>query len=152
MSNLKIFEEIAKPYGLDPRLVIAIAKVESSLEPSVVRFEPAWAYHWRVTEFAKSLNISRNTEKTLQAMSWGLMQVMGTVARELGYKDMLTKLIKPRTNIRLGCLQLVKLFDRYDDKIKVIAAYNAGSARKGSDGKFVNQEYVDKVLRNLARS
>lgn len=149
MIDHRIFQYIAPQYGLDPALVQAIAKVESSLDPWVVRFEPGWAYPWRIREFARRCNISQNTEKTLQATSWGLMQVMGTVARELGHNRMLTELVRPATNIRLGCRQIVKLLDRYQDIAMTISAYNAGSARKDENGQFMNQGYVDKVLDNM---
>ena len=42
-----------------------------------------------------------------------------------------------------------KLQKRYTQEDEIIAAYNAGSARKLEDGSFRNQDYVDKVYKNM---
>ena len=44
------------------------------------------------------------TEAYTRAMSWGVMQVMGQVAREFGFKEAsLSELCDPATGIEFGC-------------------------------------------------
>lgn len=146
----KILVDAAKFAGIDPMLAIAIAEVESAGDPLAVRFEPGWKYHYNVDNFAKLCRISQDTEQMLQACSFGLMQVMGTVARELGFEGSLIKLTDPRIGAKYGCLKLSKLFKVLNSVDDVIAAYNAGSPIK-KDGKYINQQYVDKVHRAYGR-
>ena len=73
---------------------------------------------------------------------------MGLVAREQGYQDKLEGLFIPEVNILYGCIYLGKLSRRYRKMEEIIAAYNEGSARKTTDGLFVNQGYVDKAVKN----
>ena len=83
-------------------------------------------------------------------ISWGLMQVLGAVARERGLRSKyLSALTEPMIGIRFGCAHLAWFRDKKgysgDD---MIAAYNAGSPRK-KNGIYVNQGYVDKVNRHF---
>ena len=123
-------------------LVYAICQVESSLNPTATRHEPH--YRWLVGD-----NESMSpTERHDQMTSWGLMQVMGAVARELGHTGPLSDLLDPPTGLFYGCLHLRRFRAKYDIWPDVIASYNAGSPRRvaGQIGPYVNQSYVDKVL------
>ena len=91
-----------------------------------------------------------DTELIAQKTSWGLMQVMGTVARELGHRGWLSELCEPERGIYYGCLHLKKLMDRHGNLSDTVAAYNAGSPRRDVNGKYVNQEYVDRFIRVLS--
>jgi soluble lytic murein transglycosylase-like protein len=83
----------------------------------------------------------------LQKTSFGLMQVMGAVFREYGFEGWLSQIVtSPELQLEFGCKHLSKKIRRYG-KESGIAAYNAGSPRRKPDGKFVNQYYVDNVLR-----
>jgi soluble lytic murein transglycosylase-like protein len=143
----------AESFDLDADLVRAIITVESSWNPWVNRFEPAvyasMKYLVTPDAYASRLLISVETEKVNQSMSWGSMQVMGFLARELGFFGELTKLVQPEFGIKYGCMQLKRLFQRYNQESDVIAAYNAGSARKTVGGLYENQAYVDKVHARL---
>jgi soluble lytic murein transglycosylase-like protein len=76
-------------------------------------------------------------------MSWGLMQIMGSVARQYGFKGNLSSLTEPEINIEIGCKHFVS---KYSVEPKdMISAYNAGSPKKTPEGLYVNQGYVDKV-------
>lgn len=135
-------------WALDWRLVAAIVIVESSGVSAVNRYEPKWRWYFNPSYWAKRLKITDKTEFINQAISWGPMQVMGAVARELGYKDNLPALIYPKTGIFYGCKKLHKLKIKYNEDIEdMIAAYNAGAARY-RDGILLNHEYVDKVMNN----
>jgi len=130
----------------DVELIYAIIDVESGWNPFAVRYEPHWRYIVPVsnTMLAK-MGITKDTEEQLQKFSWGLMQIMGSVARELNYTEILTKLVIPAENINVGIRKVMALAKKYKNIEDIIASYNAGSPRKIS-GKYVNQDYVDKVL------
>lgn len=111
-----------------------------------VRCEPTYKWTWMVEEHAAELGITQTTERTLQKMSWGLMQVMGATARELGFGAPLTQLVLPEAGLEWGLRYLAQKVKRHKETTDAIAAYNAGSPRRGSDGRYKNQDYVDKVL------
>lgn len=136
----------AKKYKLDPLLVASIVKVESNGESCATRFEPKWIYMYYPSQFKENLGISLQTEETHQKTSWGLMQVMGSVARELGYSGHLVRLCNPDEGLDYGCKKLRQLFDRYYDVENVVSAYNQGSPRKTPGGLYFNEKYVDKVM------
>lgn len=137
----------AKEFGLDPDLVLAIVMTESGNDTCVVRYEPKWKYFFDTAKFARMNKITEDTEKVLQSMSWGPMQIMGTKLREYGYTGMLTEAIDPNISAHYSCKFLKQLLDKWVDVETAISAYNAGSpARDPVTKKFRNQEYVDKVI------
>lgn len=142
---------ISEELGIDAKLVMAICLVESNLVTWSCRYEPGWKYFLNIEEWAQKLGQTINTERMQQATSWGPMQVMGSVARELGFKGHMPQLVVPEIGIRYGCLKLLSLMKRYSDEKDVIAAYNAGSARKDYNDRYVNYAYVDKVMANLTK-
>lgn len=139
----------ADRYKLPAALIRAIIRVESAGNPLAVRAEPAFLNRY-IRPSVTTYGASQETERWLRACSFGLMQVMGQVARELGCTEpYLTALCDPETGIDYGCRLLAKLRDRYVATRgwdAVIAAYNAGSPRI-EDDRYVNQGYVDKVLK-----
>ena len=131
-------------------LILAICRVESNLNPDAVRYESG--FHWLVDgqriNKLKPATCSYQTEINLQKISWGLMQIMGATARNLGCGGWLTGLLDPVQGLYWGMRYLQWQYRRFfvnDGLHGVIAAYNAGSPRY-KDGRFVNQAYVDKVL------
>lgn len=144
--DLQFFTEISHHSEIEPELLMAIAKTESGLNPNTARYEPRWQYHLDVTTWAKKLRISRDTEKVLQSISWGLMQVMGTVARENGFDKHLTQLINPNYNVLIAIRKLEYLDRKYDSIEEIVSAYNQGWPRKDEDGNFVNCRYVSMVM------
>lgn len=134
---------IAKGWGLKPALVRAIVQVESSGNPKAIRYEPAFYEKYTKGKYPF-------TESRSLATSWGLMQIMGLVSRELGYEGSLSFLLIPELGLFWGCHKLASISEKHQNEQEIIAAYNAGSPRRGLDGKFINQEYVDKVLREIA--
>lgn len=133
--------------GLSPSLVAAICMRESGGDPFAARFEPKWRYFLEVSQNAKNCFISTETEQTLQAFSYGLMQVMGSVAREHGFTGPLPRLYDPQTNLEYGCRHLKKFMSFYKNDRDAIASYNAGWPRHREDGSYWNQDYVEDVLR-----
>ncbi len=143
-----IIKQYAAKYYLDAYLVLAIIGAESCSNPFAVRYEPNWKYFFRPDYFAGAQipSITLQTERVFQATSWGLMQVMGAVAREHGFKGMLTELVKPDLNLNYGCLHLLRMQGKYREREEWVSAYNAGQALKLANGQFVNQHYVSKVM------
>ena len=137
-----LIKAAASRRSLPWELVYAICQVESSLNPTAIRHEPR--YRWLVGDNETMSPAERQDQMT----SWGLMQVMGAVARELGHTGPLSDLLDPPTGLFYGCLHLRRFRAKYDIWPDVIAAYNAGSPRRvaGQIGPYVNQSYVDKVL------
>ena len=154
MTTNEIFQLIrseARHLGLDEDLGVAIALVESRGYPLACRFEPNWKLFLTPDLFAKKNGITLETEKIHQQCSWGVMQVMGCVARELGFEDPLPALCLPENGVRIGMRKLRQLSDKFESEASVIAAYNAGTPKRIA-GVFTNQTYVDKVndrLKNL---
>jgi soluble lytic murein transglycosylase-like protein len=140
-----IINSLANFNGVDPDLAISIAEVESHFNELAVRFEANWKYLIHVESLARNSHISQDSERILQMCSWGMMQVMGSVARELGHRGNLLELTRPELGVRYGCLKLKELTKKYSNQEDLIAAYNAGSPRKLDTGKYVNQIYVNKV-------
>lgn len=142
---IQTISSIALEVGVDPVLALAIAAVESNYNTGACRFEVNWKYFYKPDLFAKQLGITVKTEYVLQQISWGCMQVMGSVARELNFTDHLNTLTDPEKGIFYGCLQLKRLGKTWKTRKDLIAAYNAGTAIQ-INGRYKNQQYVDKVL------
>lgn len=141
----------ADKYEIPRALVKAFVDVESGGNPWAVRYEPKFFEKYvKNAQITPKSPCSEATERSLRAHSFGLMQIMGQTAREVGFEGVfLTELLDPATNLDLCCRYLYQLVGRYFDKYSwsgVIAAYNAGSVRYQPGTKvFANQLYVDKV-------
>jgi soluble lytic murein transglycosylase-like protein len=146
---IALIRNTATSMGLDPNLATAIAIQESNFDSSSCRYEPNWSYFFQVDKFARKLNITSITEKQLQAFSWGCMQVMGSVARELGFEEDLPLLMTPENGVLYGCKKLKSLSNKYGSLTDVISSYNQGSPRKDRNGLYNNKNYVDSVLSRL---
>jgi len=136
----------ARRYGLDPLLVASMVQTESSGNPWATRFEKDYKWVYKTERFAEDLGITEITERAHQKTSWGMLQIMGGVARECGYKGPLPKLCLVKVGLSYGCLKLSLIHKKYDKISDVVAAYNAGIPRLNKDGIYANQNYVDKVL------
>lgn len=124
--------------------VLAVCQVESGYNEWAFRYEPGFKY------LVGDVATMSPTEKTQQMASWGLMQVMGAVAREAGLKGFCSQLCAPFVGLTYGMLHLRKFYARHQDWPDALASYNAGSPRRNSAGQYLNQGYVDKVLKAWA--
>lgn len=129
---------------VDPNMICALIWQESGGDPFAVRFEEKTKLSFKASEYAKQQKITLITETTLQNCSWGIMQIMGFTARELGYDGPLIKLCEPLIGLYFGCNVILSKMKRYKMMDDVIAAYNAGSALR-RDGKYINESYVESV-------
>lgn len=134
-------------FNLDPILVAAIIGVESDGDPYRNRIESADRKRNNPERFAKLSNIDIPTEAANQIMSWGLMQIMGTTARDIGFQKSLLMLIEPEYGIEWGCKYLAMQMKDCDGNVQdAISAYNRGTMAKQASGDYKNQGYVTKVL------
>jgi len=143
---IDLIYRISSAYGLDFVLVCSIVMQESGGSSDAARYEKHYKYLENPKMYAKMHKISEDTEVILQKTSFSLTQIMGGTARWMGYKGPLNHLFKPSLNLEWGCTYLKYLRERHSSTMDVIAAYNAGSVRKDSNGRYVNQEYVDSVM------
>jgi len=114
----------AHNFGIDPALVCAVCEHESGgWNPWAIRYEPAF-----YTRYIDSMSNISMTEKMARAFSYGLMQVMGQVAREQGFTGKyLTQLCDPLENLTHGCKKLKKCLDRAGGDVRIaLLAYNGG--------------------------
>ena len=86
-----------------------------------------------------------------QQASWGLMQIMGAVARELGFAGLyLPALCDPALNLTYGCQKLqLELEWAKGDVRAALAAYNGGRAGNAPGGPLRTAAYAEKVLASV---
>jgi soluble lytic murein transglycosylase-like protein len=145
-DELKPFiQDASQRTGVPENLIYSVIMTESGGDPYAIRYEHHFNYLLSTDLFAKSNQITESTEAILQKCSLGLMQVMGAVARELGFKQSLLMLTSPNIGVNLGAKKLKTLIQKYNSTDDVLAAYNAGSPRRLEGGLYVNQAYVNKV-------
>lgn len=138
--DAEMIKSAAARHGIPWEIVTAVVQTESAFQPWSIRYEPGYSYlHPPDGDFTP-------TERNAQKTSYGVMQVMGAVAREYGHRGWLTELCDPPVGLEYGCRHLAAYFKRYRNWSEAIAAYNAGSPRRTESGELVNQEYVNKVL------
>lgn len=115
---------------LDGDLICAIVEQESSWQPGAIRYEPAFLARYVAPLYtAGTLNA---TEAYARCFSWGLMQVMGQVAREDGFQGQsLAELCDPATGLDAGCKHFAKIAQRVgpvqDAASVVLLHWNGGS-------------------------
>lgn len=159
----------AKLHSLDPDIVEAMVLVESDGRAWAWNPEPTYRYLWNVRtgQPFRKLTASeasskwpppdfptaggdRDQEWWGQQASWGLLQVMGAVARERGFSGLyLPELCDPVTNLTIGCRHYAA-FLRWagGDVWRAVGAYNGG---QGNWQGAAPQKHVAKVKEALAR-
>jgi Transglycosylase SLT domain len=118
----------AQKHALDYWTLVAQVEKESSGNPEAKRLESG--YRW----FYPSGSTPTGDEMEFQRTSWGLLQIMGATARELGYTEPATPWPSsplksdPAAALDLGCRYLVNQLRRYGNISDALSAYNAGHA------------------------
>ena len=137
--------QVAERHGLAPDIVFAVCTVESGLDPWAARHETHYKWLFNPHE-VKPRGCSLDTEITFQKTSWGLMQVMGGVLRESGYRGWLNAIGSDiEQQLHYGCRHLAKKIARYGLE-QGILAYNSGTPIKNAFVGYVNATYLNKVL------
>lgn len=123
---LALARKAASAQSLDPALVCAVIEQESDWNPWAIRYEPAFFGKY-VAGLYTNNKISAS-EAYARGFSWGLMQVMGQVARETGFDaPFLSALCDPEQGLSVGCKVLRKKFDAMaGDTTRVLLAWNGG--------------------------
>lgn len=130
----------ASEHGLDGNLICAIIEQESAWNPWAIRYEPAFLSRY-IAPLYTAGKLSA-TEAYSRSFSWGLMQVMGQVARENGYSlHTLAELCDPAIGIEFGCAVFAKRMERAKGDAKAaLLSWNGGG----------NPNYPDEVLNRVA--
>lgn len=125
-ARLALVSKWATKYGLDPAIVAAVCEQESSWNPYAGRWEPEFFVHYVMPQ-----NLPDLTEAYWRSTSWGLMQVMGQTARELGFQGkFLSQLTDPDIGVDLGCRKLQRCFEVHHEPEVSLLAYNGGANRE----------------------
>ena len=116
----------AAAQSLDPALVCAVVEQESAWNTWAIRFEPAFFAKYVASLYTN--NKVTASEAYARGFSWGLMQVMGQVARETGFDaPFLAALCDPEQGLVTGCKVLRKKFDAMaGDTTRALLAWNGG--------------------------
>lgn len=132
----------AEAHALWPEVVCAIVEQESSWNPWALRYEAAFYEKYIAPQLARG-NIADTTESRARAFSWGLMQVMGQVAREHGFDGgSLAALCDPATGIEIGCrIFAAKLAAAEGNVSRALLLWNGGG----------DQDYPAAVLARASR-
>lgn len=139
-----IIDAKAEEFGIESSLVEAFCMTESTFNVRATRYEANFYKNYIQPMLAH--NAIESKEAMGRATSWGLMQLMGQVARERGFDGEFEELFDPEIALEWSLKHLKHFIEKYEPNLDdAIASYNAGSPRKGKDGKYVNQEYVSKV-------
>jgi soluble lytic murein transglycosylase-like protein len=138
----KLAHDAAGVHGLWPELVCAVVEQESSWNRWAVRYEPAFYSRYVEPQISRG-ELLHQTEARARAFSWGLMQVMGQVAREHGFAETwMPALCEPATNLDIGCRVLAaKLRVAQGDVSRALLLWNGGADR----------EYPAQVLARVSR-
>lgn len=115
----------AAQHSLDSALVCAIVEQESAWDPCAIRYEAAFRTH-----YVAPLGLPA-TEEVARSISWGLMQVMGQVAREHGFAEKsLAALCDPAAALEIGCkVFAAKLHAAAQDVTHALNLWNGGGNR-----------------------
>jgi soluble lytic murein transglycosylase-like protein len=130
---IQLARNVSAQFGLDPALVCAMCEHESNgWDTWAIRYEPAF-----YQKYVEPMNLSE-TEKHARSFSYGLMQVMGQVAREYGFNGKyLTELCDPELNLIYGCKKLARCMKLAKGDVReALLKYNGGG----------NPKYPDLVL------
>ncbi|MBE3578237.1 MAG: lytic transglycosylase domain-containing protein [Limnochordales bacterium] len=127
LTYAEVVDRYAREYSIDPFLIMAMIRVESSFKPQSI--SPRGAV--------------------------GLMQVMPATAQDMAARigieefDPEHDLLEPETNIRIGVCYLADLVREFGPRTAVVlAAYNAG---RGTVRRWLEQEIWDGDPGGLAR-
>jgi soluble lytic murein transglycosylase-like protein len=138
-------------WNLDPkRLMYAWIEQESSWNPHAVREERGF-YRNYILPNVGDRRVAR--EQWARATSWGLLQIMGQVAREQGFRSKyLPELLIPEVNLYHGSQFLAEDRKPRTDGTwaGALAAYNGGLGGN-REPPYRRQEYVDDIVRRAQR-
>ena len=139
---IQLAKTTAASHGLQPELVCAVCEQESAWNPWAIRCEPAFKAHY--IDGDPILGQLSDTEAWSRSFSWGLMQVLGEVARELGFSrpHFVSELCDPVVGLEYGCKHLAnKMKQAGGDITKALLLWNGGG----------NKEYPTQVIARMVK-
>jgi soluble lytic murein transglycosylase-like protein len=138
---LALAQQAARTHALWPELVCAVVEQESSWDPWALRYEPGFYERYIEPQVARGA-ISNDTEARARAFSWGLMQVMGQLAREHGFTGpSLAALCDAAAGLEIGCRVLAAKIAAAEGNVeRALILWNGGG----------NREYPAAVLARAA--
>ena len=112
---------------LDPALLCAVVEHESGWNSWAMRYEPLFFSKYVASLYTN--NKVSASEAYARGFSWGLMQVMGQVARETGFDALfLSAFFDLEQCLAIGCRVLRKKFDDIaGDTTRALLAWNGGA-------------------------
>ena len=121
---IRMASTTAKAHGLLPSLVCAVCEHESVWNEWAIRYEPAFEKRYDPAD-----PMHEPTEHYSRAFSYGLMQIMGETARELGFTGAyLSELCDAITGLEYGCRKLSHCLALHpNDMTAALLAYNGGA-------------------------
>jgi soluble lytic murein transglycosylase-like protein len=133
---LALARAAAANHSLDATLVCAVVEQESAWDPHAIRYEPGFR-----SRYVAPLGLPP-TEEVARSISWGLMQVMGQVARERGFTGkFLSALCDPAAGLDIGCAVLAsKAATAEGNWPRALELWNGGA----------NPDYAAQVLARVA--
>lgn len=137
---LTLARQAADVQALDPVLVCAVIEQESGWNTWAMRYEPAFFARYVASLYTN--NKVSASEAYARGFSWGLMQVMGQVARETGFEaQFLSRLCDAEEGLAIGCKVLRKKIDSArGNTARALLAWNGGG----------NAGYPEQVLARRA--
>jgi soluble lytic murein transglycosylase-like protein len=127
LTLVALARRAAAVQSLDPALVCAVVEQESGWNPWAIRYEPLFFAKYVAPLYTN--NKVSASEAYARGFSWGLMQVMGQVARETGFDPVfLSSLCDPDQGLAIGCKVLRRKLDSMaGDTLRGLLAWNGGS-------------------------
>jgi soluble lytic murein transglycosylase-like protein len=137
-------EVAASRYGLDPTLVEAVVRKESSGLTHAYRYEPDFYRRYLASNPAYD---GANPRRV--AASYGLMQIMYPTARERGFTEAPEFLFVPVIGLDWGCNYLASLLRRFKGQLNLaLAAYNGGPGNARAPLRPDLERYVASVIKH----
>ena len=131
---ISLAKRMATDFDIDPVVFCALVETESNWNSWAARYEPGFKKRYidPIESIERWAPTSYATEREHRSTSFGLCQVMGQVARELGFTGVsLTELCDPRTGLYYGARRLKKALDRkHGDVSAALLDYNGGSDKE----------------------
>lgn len=121
-EKIALAKQTAADAGVNASLFCAVIEQESGWDNWQIRMERGFE-----AKYVDPLKLP-DTETIARSMSWGLGQVMGETARELGYKGPLAQLCECETGLYWSAVKLRRCLLNADWGVEqALSAYNGGS-------------------------
>lgn len=105
MKYTEFVEQYSAEFGIDPNLLLAVIKTESSFDSDAV-------------SHADAVGLTQITPETFEWLKW-----------KLGEEDKDLNLLDPETSIKYGAFFLSYLLEEFQNTDTALAAYHAGRGR-----------------------